>query len=241
MKYNLEQLKDLCLQGITKREISRIIGTGPQYITKLIKKYNLEYTEPIKYKDITGKRFTKLVAIKFDGFDRHNKAKWLCKCDCGNIKSINHCSLNRKLTKSCGCISIYKKRIKSYEDIPYQWFRRLKEQAISRNYNFDITIKDIWNQYVKQNKKCYYTDLDINFSNNMANQPQLATASVDRIDSNKNYTINNIVICHKIVNLSKNFLNREEFIKICNLVAYKHKENYENCVDYGFRTILRKI
>ena len=34
---------------------------------------------------------------------RHHK-RWLCQCDCGNVKEINADNLTRGLTLSCGCL-----------------------------------------------------------------------------------------------------------------------------------------
>lgn len=36
--------------------------------------------------------------------DISNKLNWVCKCDCGNIVSINASSIKRGLTQSCGCL-----------------------------------------------------------------------------------------------------------------------------------------
>lgn len=47
--------------------------------------------------DITGKRYGKLVAIKYVG-----NSKWLCKCDCGNEHIVKTSYLNNGDTKSCG-------------------------------------------------------------------------------------------------------------------------------------------
>ena len=51
-------------------------------------------------KDLTGKRFGKLVAIKRDEQDSY---KWVCKCDCGNYNSIYMHNLTSGKSKSCGC------------------------------------------------------------------------------------------------------------------------------------------
>lgn len=53
----------------------------------------------MKFIDLTGKRFEKLVVIKYV-----EKGKWLCKCDCGNEKIIRGDSLKQRLTLSCGCL-----------------------------------------------------------------------------------------------------------------------------------------
>ena len=38
--------------------------------------------------DLTGKRFDKLLVIKYDHSDKRGRY-WLCKCDCGNTKVVN--------------------------------------------------------------------------------------------------------------------------------------------------------
>ena len=57
-----------------------------------------------RYKDITGKRFGRLVAQKYAYTDQgHRTAVWLCKCDCGKNVYVRSDSLNGG-TKSCGCL-----------------------------------------------------------------------------------------------------------------------------------------
>jgi hypothetical protein len=36
------------------------------------------------YIDITGQKFERLLVIEYAGLNKHNCAKFLCKCDCGN-------------------------------------------------------------------------------------------------------------------------------------------------------------
>lgn len=54
--------------------------------------------------DLTGKIFGRLLVLAQDfNCDRSKVTKWICRCDCGNVKSVNGSSLRRGLTKSCGC------------------------------------------------------------------------------------------------------------------------------------------
>lgn len=56
-------------------------------------------------KDLTGKRFNKLVVKKFTGTNDSAQAMWLCICDCGNQKTVSNSHLRTGNTKSCGkCI-----------------------------------------------------------------------------------------------------------------------------------------
>lgn len=52
---------------------------------------------------LDGKRFGKLVVIHRSGTSNSGDPLWLCKCDCGAVKTIAGPSLRRKLTTSCGC------------------------------------------------------------------------------------------------------------------------------------------
>lgn len=55
--------------------------------------------------DLTGQRFGSLTVIEYGGIDSTNGyAKWLCKCDCGNRKTILSRNLRSGATKSCGCL-----------------------------------------------------------------------------------------------------------------------------------------
>ena len=49
------------------------------------------------------------------------------------------------------------------------------------------------------------------------------TASLDRIDSKKAYTVDNIQWVHKDINMLKNKYDQEYFIHMCTLVANKTK------------------
>ena len=57
-----------------------------------------------RYKDISGMRFGRLVAIKYVGKDMQNLSMWLCICDCGNTATTRASSLKSGSTKSCGCL-----------------------------------------------------------------------------------------------------------------------------------------
>jgi hypothetical protein len=54
-------------------------------------------------KNLTGKRFGKLIVIKHLGFIKKNRSIWLCKCDCGKEKIVSTDNLTSHTTVSCGC------------------------------------------------------------------------------------------------------------------------------------------
>lgn len=58
----------------------------------------------IRYEDLRGLRFSRLVAIRPLSTKSQPK-KWLCRCDCGGVMIATSSDLKTGNTKSCGCIS----------------------------------------------------------------------------------------------------------------------------------------
>ena len=54
-------------------------------------------------KNIVGKRFGKVVAIRESGQTNDRHIKWECLCDCGNSKVIEGKNLRLNRVYSCGC------------------------------------------------------------------------------------------------------------------------------------------
>lgn len=52
--------------------------------------------------DLSGQRFTKLVALY--KIYKHNDVGYICKCDCGNEKWFEAYKLRNSIAKSCGCL-----------------------------------------------------------------------------------------------------------------------------------------
>ena len=55
------------------------------------------------FKNITGLRFGRLVALRPKTSDRHGKKRWVCACDCGKRSTAVAGDLLSGKTKSCGC------------------------------------------------------------------------------------------------------------------------------------------
>lgn len=56
--------------------------------------------------DLTGQRFGRLVVVERGpnaGTGTSSKARWYCRCDCGNTSLVYTSALRGGLTKSCGC------------------------------------------------------------------------------------------------------------------------------------------
>lgn len=194
-----------------------------------MKEYIKHPTKGTRILDITGKKNGKLTAIKLlsNNYIEYSKNYlWLFKCDCGNYKEINPRQVFRKdnySTKSCGCL--HKEYIKNNKgtnsnsfkgvgEVPLGYYTRAKIGAIKRNLDFKISIEDINNLLIKQNNKCKLSNVDIYFKPNKD-----YTASLDRIDSTKGYTIDNIQWIHKTINVMKMKMSDKDLIDWCKLIA----------------------
>lgn len=80
-------------------------------------------------------------------------------------------------------------------------------------------MEDLWNLFEKQERKCAMTGLGLTLRG--YGKPP-GTASVDRIDSSKGYTKDNIQWVHKDVNKMKMDFTKEYFIEVCRLITEKH-------------------
>jgi hypothetical protein len=61
-----------------------------------------------KFKDITGNRFGRLVAVRClgrrQGATGYSRVWWLCQCDCGTEREVAGQALVQGITRSCGCL-----------------------------------------------------------------------------------------------------------------------------------------
>ena len=101
--------------------------------------------------------------------------------------------------------------------------RRAKAMTLKRKgieIEIDLSIQDLKEIYDNQNGKCFWFNipLDINF---ILEKGNLLSMSVDRIDNNKGYTKNNVVICCRFANLGR---QNCEFDKFKSMIEYIKNE-----------------
>lgn len=114
----------------------------------------VDITIPVKTrrnrKNIKGLKFGKLTPIKPVIADSKGNSRWLCECDCGNLKVVETYKLTSGNTKSCGClkkehghflknnyleyiINRYEEQIKQHINTEAYLQSKLKEKEIVEN------------------------------------------------------------------------------------------------------------
>jgi hypothetical protein len=115
------------------------------------------------------------------------------------------------------------------------WASRIFRHIAEKNrkkyniYQNDFDSKYIKELYNNQNKKCYWFDIEITPSK-IPRHP--FKPSIDRLDNNKGYTKDNIVLCSLMANFARNSLQEEEWIDV---VKKFKKELLQKYMDESFR------
>lgn len=120
------------------------------------------------------------------------------------------------------------KNWKGCGDISGSFFSQIKSKARRRKikYDEDITIEYLWELFLKQNKKCALSGQNLCFRYKETERRVGQTASLDRIDSKKHYSRDNIQWIHKDLQPMKMNKSQESFLEWCyDIVKYNNVQH----------------
>ena len=204
-------------------------------------------------KDESGKRYGKLlVTDKFESVPYKGVyyIKYLCICDCGIEKWIKACNLRAGRAMSCGCGRKdnpnfgFSRISKDSKYFFKSWLSFWRAKAKRDELSFDLTMEDLDNLYDKQEGKCFYTGDTFILAANAKFCIKETNISIDRIDITKGYSIDNVVFCLKMVNISRNVYTQQEFITMCRRVANNPlltEESLENLPNRWYNKTTREM
>ncbi len=149
------------------------------------------YENNMKVNNLVGRRFTRLEVLERAGSDKKGNAKWLCKCECGNIITVLGNNLKRGTTQSCGCLHIERAKEANtihghYYERLYGVWRDIKDRCYNENnkefFGYGgrgITVCDEW---VKDFQAFYDWSMANGYKEGL---------TIDRINNDKGYSPDN--------------------------------------------------
>jgi len=176
----------------------------------------------MKIIDLSGKKFDFLTVAELSYRDKINgKTYWRCICDCGEERVVYSSILKSKTTIArcsfCKIKADKELRWKGCGEISGDFYSSIIRGAKSRKIEFNISIEQLWDLFLRQDRRCALTGQQIALS--AGRRIGKSTASLDRIDSKIGYTTNNVQWIHKDINIMKLNFSQEYFIKICRAIA----------------------
>lgn len=149
------------------------------------------------FRDLTGKRFSRLLVIKLSTEQRRHRPAWECRCACGKTIILSGNALQSGNTQSCGCWAIERAKekftIHGYSRSPNKQ-KRKTHNAWSSLQNrclnpYDRGYKNYGGRGITVCKRWLGKKGFINFLSDMGEAP--LHLSLDRIDNNKGYSPKN--------------------------------------------------
>ena len=145
--------------------------------------------------DLVGQKFGKLTVIKKDEIKtiKGKYTYWVCKCECGNVKSIYQGSLRNGKTTSCGCYG-KEQRLKAQtkHGLSGTRIKRIYYNMLSRCYNPNTPkFKNHGGRGIKVCDEWLGENGFINFVDWAMSNGYNEELTLDRIDNDGNYSPDN--------------------------------------------------
>jgi len=196
----------------------------------------------MKKKNLIGQRFDKLLVISEAASKVRGKRKttvWVCKCDCGNIKTVatsDVCAAkNKKSTRSCGCLAteLHRKngagrlRITNTKYTPLIATAR---KVWREQYDDGCSFEDFYNL---SQMPCYYCKAPPSNLSNVGKYDKKSSKikidggdfyynGLDRLYSDRNHSLDNVVPCCKHCNIAKRIMSPLEFKEWLERISAHH-------------------
>lgn len=247
-KFTEEDMKRICeaysSQESTAAELAKSHGVPVRRIYRILHDNNCEVGQ--KPEDLVGESFGWLTVEKLIKRQFGHGSIWSCRCKCG--REVRRRSYSLKSGSYLRCPKCFPGLVLEEQfkmevlsrypnnrntanncivgDIIHCCWNRLLYNAQVRGIAFDLTPTQVWDQFLLQDRKCWYTGEELVFAKRSRDMySELHTASLDRTNSHKPYQPDNVRWIHKKIQRVKHNLIDTEFLEICRRITAHHPEN----------------
>jgi hypothetical protein len=163
-----------------------------------------------RYKDIQGQRFGRLVVLSLSHIHKvkaGSYAVWNVSCDCGNRTKIEGRLLRSGNNVSCGCAKGKQYGISARNQVLGSYKSRAKKQ----NRLFLLSDDEV--RYI-MSLPCHYCKTEPKqIKSNKNSKGTYTYNGIDRINSDGNYEISNVLPCCGICNRAKHRMSYDDFMQ----------------------------
>jgi hypothetical protein len=161
--------------------------------------------------DLTGQIFGNLTVIKRAENVKSSQiiVQWFCRCSCGNNIIIQSATLRNGTVKSCGCLNSLGLTIANGSAALDRLFKDYKTRAKKRGLDFELTKEEF---SILTQQDCFYDGTSPSqIKRSIYKGGNYIYNGLDRVDSSKGYTLDNVVPCCKKCNEGKMAISLNEF------------------------------
>ena len=175
---------------------------------------------------LSGDKFGELTIIKRD-VERTLKPFYLCACSCGKEITVFKHTLTSGKKSSCGHDGQSTVRDRSFKDLESCLKMRCKsslKRAVANGWDFNISPEWLAEKYDEQFGCCYFSGIELTYA------PGDYSISLDRRNSMKGYTRDNVVLVCTMINMMKSSMAEIKFLTLCRRVAANvptHDQTYD--------------
>lgn len=178
---------------------------------------------PYRKLDLTGRVFGRLTVLAEVGKNHNKKIMWLCRCECGVEKAVPGETLRAGSSNSCGCLRTEMRRglgerIRKPDGVSgfNSLLNNYKHRSSKYGREWELS-EDEFRHITSQN--CFYCDREPSQisvpSSILYEETRIACRyifnGIDRVDTSRGYTVDNVVPCCKFCNTAKSNLSLSDF------------------------------
>lgn len=169
-------------------------------------------------KNLSGIKFGRLTVVERAEKDYGRSSVWKCLCYCGKYTKVSRRDLVSGHTSSCGCGRIKFGFIPWFSDM----YGNLKRGAAKRSLQFLLSFEEFMSLTLKNCEYCGEEPEERVYIRNGKSGISYNANGIDRLDSLKDYTLDNCVPCCYQCNTMKLDYSLEEFkSKIIKIALHK--------------------